>query len=260
MTIYFPARFAGPRARGPYTGPHNPAAYERGKQRRMAANKAKGDQRRAAERLHIWVTDDPTRLGLIERIKARAEAKPDSFLGKLYYDGIIKYGSLTERQEAAAMNALKPAPARAADRPGSTQLASAEMFADMINLFNTAAEALKFPAIVFGIEGQRELRVYRAGPNSNAPGALTVQYEDDRTYLGRIHTNGVWAPTAVARADSAVMTALQLFSRDPAGAASDYGKRTGRCCFCVKRLTDERSTAVGYGPVCADHYHLPWGE
>jgi hypothetical protein len=25
-------------------------------------------------------------------------------------------------------------------------------------------------------------------------------------------------------------------------------------------LDDECSTAVGYGPVCAEHYHLPWGD
>jgi hypothetical protein len=252
---------AGPRmARSQYTGPHNPAAYQRAIERRIARNREIGRQRRAAERLAAWTQDDPSRVGLIEQLKERAERRPDSFLGKLYYDGILQYGSLTPKQEEAAHKALTPAPVQAADRPGSTQLASAEMFNSMISLFDTAAERLKFPAIVFGVEGGRELRVYRAGANSSAPGALTVQYEDDRTYLGRIHTNGVWAPTRVAREDTSVMTALQLFSRDPAGAASAYGKRTGRCCFCKKRLTDARSTAVGYGETCAGHYNLPWGE
>jgi hypothetical protein len=28
----------------------------------------------------------------------------------------------------------------------------------------------------------------------------------------------------------------------------------------MRALSDDRSTAVGYGPICADHYGLPWGE
>jgi hypothetical protein len=34
------------------------------------------------------------------------------------------------------------------------------------------------------------------------------------------------------------------------------------CMFCLRPLTDEedgRSVAVGYGPVCAEKYNLPWG-
>ena len=28
----------------------------------------------------------------------------------------------------------------------------------------------------------------------------------------------------------------------------------------MRALSDDRSTAVGYGPICADHFGLPWGE
>jgi len=28
----------------------------------------------------------------------------------------------------------------------------------------------------------------------------------------------------------------------------------------MRGLDDERSVSVGYGPVCAGHYGLPWGE
>lgn len=41
--------------------------------------------------------------------------------------------------------------------------------------------------------------------------------------------------------------------------ASKFGHVTGQCVFCARRLTDERSIAVGYGPVCAEHNALPWG-
>lgn len=45
--------------------------------------------------------------------------------------------------------------------------------------------------------------------------------------------------------------------------AEAAGHATGRCCFCGRDLTDERSAehkgGAGYGPVCAAKYGLPWG-
>ena len=43
-------------------------------------------------------------------------------------------------------------------------------------------------------------------------------------------------------------------------AAAAFGQITGHCVFCSRLLTDERSITVGYGPVCAEHNGLPWGE
>lgn len=42
--------------------------------------------------------------------------------------------------------------------------------------------------------------------------------------------------------------------------AAEFGHVTGACVFCGRKLTDERSISVGYGPVCAENQHLPWGE
>ena len=53
---------------------------------------------------------------------------------------------------------------------------------------------------------------------------------------------------------------LREFADDPARVAGEHGRLTGNCCFCHHTLEDARSTAVGYGPVCASHYGLPWGE
>lgn len=41
--------------------------------------------------------------------------------------------------------------------------------------------------------------------------------------------------------------------------AARFGQVTGICVFCSRKLTDERSITVGYGPVCADREGLPWG-
>lgn len=42
--------------------------------------------------------------------------------------------------------------------------------------------------------------------------------------------------------------------------AKAFGDSTHHCVFCHKGLTTKESKAVGYGPVCADNYGLPWGE
>lgn len=41
--------------------------------------------------------------------------------------------------------------------------------------------------------------------------------------------------------------------------AARFGHAHGCCLFCLRNLTDERSTEVGYGPVCAEKNGLPWG-
>lgn len=41
--------------------------------------------------------------------------------------------------------------------------------------------------------------------------------------------------------------------------AAHLGHVTSFCCFCSLELTDDRSTDVGYGPVCATKRGLPWG-
>lgn len=46
--------------------------------------------------------------------------------------------------------------------------------------------------------------------------------------------------------------------------ASQYGALHSHCIFCSKDLTDPRSDprqgGVGYGPICAGKYDLPWGD
>ena len=78
------------------------------------------------------------------------------------------------------------------------------------------------------------------------------------TWYGRIDETGAWMRSR--HADDEISSLLGRLASDPAGTAAEYGKLTGHCCFCRRHLEDERSTEVGYGPVCAGNYDLPWGE
>lgn len=127
-------------------------------------------------------------------------------------------------------------------------------------LFNTAAEHLKHPKIVLGYNRAgrtSELTIYVAGERSSTPGVLQVK--DGDTWFGRVHQNGNFEHSRRDPPPPAVTDALMRFAIDPAGEAAKHGHLTGKCCFCNRALTDERSTAVGYGQTCAAHFGLPWG-
>lgn len=56
---------------------------------------------------------------------------------------------------------------------------------------------------------------------------------------------------------------LRLMTADmkiSAEEAAQFGALYSRCVFCSRKLTDERSIEAGYGPDCAEHHGLPWGD
>lgn len=239
----------------PYTGPHNPAAYAAGIERRKAQNAAMAQANRAEAAKGSWLDADPTRHALIDGLTTKAQR---STFAQSLLDGFRKYGTLTEKQEAAARKMMDPTPVAVSDRVGSVKMTDDAGFANMVAMFERASTHLRFPTIVFDIPGSPRLRVSRAGGNSNAPGVLNVKLDGSREYMGRVHTNGTWVPGRDCT-DTAVGAAVAAFARNPVGVAAEYGQRTGCCCFCSRKLTDARSVGVGYGPICADHFQLPWG-
>lgn len=96
-------------------------------------------------------------------------------------------------------------------------------------------------------------RLSLCGSQSRFAGQVKVTAPDG-SWLGRIDQAGrFFGPTSV-------LPTLDEFASDPTSTARAYGRRTGNCCFCGKELSTRESLAVGYGPVCADHFGLPWGE
>lgn len=133
-------------------------------------------------------------------------------------------------------------------------------FASLISLFKMAGSRLKFPKVTLETTDGRTVELSVAGPNSKARGQITVtngiRYGDRvSVFFGRIAQDG-----STGIQDSGVLDLLRRFAADPAGVAAEYGRRSGNCCFCCQELTDDRSLTVGYGPVCAKNYDLPWGN
>ena len=162
----------------------------------------------------------------------------------------------------------------------------------VLALFAKAKQHLKSPAIVLAVEGlpgapagsdpvlgglrtpYATLRLTIAGPKAKVPGSITVTDNDkyvendwggeSREWLGRVTVDGTYQPARAANGRTEpIAKALAELAKDPATVAARSGKLTGRCCFCNHRLgegKDQRSVAVGYGPDCAAHFGVPWGE
>ena len=137
----------------------------------------------------------------------------------------------------------------------------------IVELIDRAKRHLQFPTIVMSGD-KHACRVSVAGQRARVPGSITVtSAEKDapdgrRTWYGRITPEGNFEPTNRLQAEdvTALANLLSEFAKDPAGVASRYGRLHGHCCFCRLPLKDERSTVVGYGRTCADHFGLPWGN
>ncbi len=185
---------------------------------------------------------------------AKLPAKDQDFAISLI-DQFSARGSLSPKQwdwvERLAQRATKPAPA-AAQQVGD--------FKGVLALFERAREHLKHAKIRLQTADGGQVAISIAGPNSKAPGSLNVTDGmpfGESKWFGRVSPDGAWTPSQHATPE---LTALLVqLGADPVGVAGSYGRLTGSCCFCRQTLTDQRSTDVGYGPICAGHWGLPWG-
>lgn len=127
-------------------------------------------------------------------------------------------------------------------------------FPAIVEMFGKATdEGLRRPS--FKIDN---LKLYLAGPRSKYHGQIMVVDTDTDDWQGRIDETGrMWHSRSCLDRNVTVLLDLEA---NPAEAAARHGHATGNCCFCARDLTDPRSVTVGYGPICAGKWGLPWGE
>lgn len=130
--------------------------------------------------------------------------------------------------------------------------------AGIVKLFDHARTHLQYPKVRLAL-ADRGIILSVCGERSKFPGSISV-CDQDKNYLGRIHLDGRFEASGLGRNATGLVELLQRFAAEPEKVAAEYGKLHGRCCFCGTELTDARSTAVGYGKVCAAHFSMPYGE
>jgi hypothetical protein len=179
---------------------------------------------------------------------------------------IERGGSLTDRQLAVVEKIVAEKAQQDADnaarKSGEHGSKGSPITHDVIRRITDFLDGsgLKQPKITYGAADTKRLTITTASASSANPGCRYVKY--DGNYLGKITPDGraLWARTAERAHIDLTLTLLQQFLDNPREAAAEYGRQTCSCCFCGLPLTDERSRSVGWGPVCAENYGLPWGE
>ena len=181
--------------------------------------------------------------------------KPGGFVSGLV-DSARRYGATPARDYWLC----KLAAEIVSGNPSNREMVDIGDMKGIASLFSNAHGKLKHPKIHFGF-GDMPITLSVATSRARFPGTINVTDDGsygDRNWYGRIHHDGKFERSNCCPDN--VVVFLRKFSVNPAEVAASYGKSTGNCCFCNRKLTDERSTYVGYGPVCAEHYSLPYGE
>lgn len=141
---------------------------------------------------------------------------------------------------------------------------SSEKLPRVAELFRSAVDAGKRFARI-------ELRL-PDGVNSSNGGRLVLKHNgkgrvnitDGKPYGENVYYGAIDIATGSffprTEATDSVRTMLSIMEQDPASVAAQYGLKTGRCCFCGLELTNQASLLVGYGPICAEKFGLPWGQ
>lgn len=167
-------------------------------------------------------------------------------------------GRLSPKQDAWVTKLIERG---TSPRPAAPTEALGGDVAGIFRLFATAAARLRYPKIHLVSDEGTPVQLSVAGERSRYTGQVMITdggpYGQNR-YFGRIDREGTL--TAGRDLTPTVRRLLAALAADPAAVAAAYGKRTGSCCFCHKELTTDESLAVGYGPVCAQNFGLPWGK
>ncbi|MEY2875859.1 MAG: Ralstonia phage [Pseudomonadota bacterium] len=90
-----------------------------------------------------------------------------------------------------------------------------------------------------------------AADTARWPGAVYVKDAKSGTYLGRI-VDGQFVRMDACSDDQAARVAIA--AADPAASAGAYGRLTGKCSCCRRKLTAAESIGRAVGPVCWEKY------
>lgn len=151
--------------------------------------------------------------------------------------------------------------ATAARQPAAPRIAAD--LAPILALFATARGSLARPSVALQTQATGAIRISLAGDASKEPGTLVVTTGGSfaqRAFLGRVRRDGSWAPSATMGRlgvdQDALLALLARLAADPKAVAQEHGRLTGQCSFCQRALSDDRSVAMGIGPICAEKWGI----
>jgi Family of unknown function (DUF6011) len=200
----------------------------------------------------------------VDTLKAHLTSLPmkdRSFAESLIHQ-FEKKGSLSDKQEPWVFKLADKAQGIPDFTKPEPEKIEVGQMTGLIEMFSNAAKKLKYPAFSLQLPSGLPVRLSRAGEKSKNPGSIYVVAQDfTDAYLRKVSPDGNFMPVGSVkpRLKEELSQLLRKMSCSPAETAAEYGKLTGKCCFCSTPLSDPKSTEVGYGAQCAKNYNLPYG-
>lgn len=129
--------------------------------------------------------------------------------------------------------------------------------------FRIAEQKLKDPSFKFKYLSQdkttyHEIEFY-----------LPKKYKKDKTFRNFLYitVNGEYMGLVTKEGKLQIKDNVSLHTRNaitaifenPVYEAIQHGRHHSNCCFCGTTITSKDSLQVGYGPICAEKWGLPWG-
>ena len=191
----------------------------------------------------------------LEAVMTQLRGKDREFACSLI-QSFNRYGGLTDRQLPWVQTLTQ----RAAEPPPEPVVYTTVDFKPIQDLFDLASKSLKRIKIKLQTAQGQAVVIHRAGAMSKYRDQILITDGapfGQNKFFGRVDTTGEFFATGAATQE--VCQLVKEFSENPADSAGRYGRLTGGCSFCNHGLKDQRSTQVGYGPVCAKRFGLFWG-
>ena len=195
---------------------------------------------------------------LVEWLKNEGDNNNNSFVRHMVHT-LRRFNGLTQRQWAVVAEIRREQQQQGIDKPMTPM---PESWKRMAVMFRMASGQIKSPTVRLDLCGSDHSIVFE--PDSPYGPSLYVRRRTHPQRLvmivnlkyNRIHWKGI---NKAALRDEYIQC-LQEFNDNPIEIARAYSSKYGKCSFCARPLSDPRSTEVGYGPICATNYGLPWGE
>ena len=220
----------------------------------LAANRAKAAEKKAREAAanieaaNAWLEANPAEAEWLKR-----PITGDFTFHADMLEALRKYGSLTERQEAAVRNATakfaEAVARRAAEKAEREAGAPVLSMAKIREGFDNALRHLKRPKLRIA-----DVQFSLAPATGRNAGCIYVKQgsDFDAPYLGKITPEDKFLRSRECSDELAAIVAK--VAADPKAAAEAHGHEYGQCSCCGRELTNPESVARGIGPICAERW------
>ncbi|SRR5258708_36207566 len=139
---------------------------------------------------------------------------------------------------------------------------------NIFDLFDKAKQTLQWPKLSYPLETGEIIQFSVAGPQAKVPGSINITDGGKpgfNKYYGRIIKEDAkrlmhidWHPGTNTPIE--IKELVRAIIANPIGMCSVTGQQRSYCCFCSTHIQTKESLAVGYGPICAEKWGLPWGQ